>query len=101
MLIVAKLVVRRTELAAFEEYETAAYRVIHEHGGALLQSVRIDDGTSDTLTEVHLVRFRDEAAFQAYRASTALAGVRHLRNASVVETELLIGEQGPDYGARP
>ncbi len=43
MLIVAKLVVRRTELAAFEEYETAAYRVIREHGGALERSVRIDD----------------------------------------------------------
>ena len=100
MLIVAKLVVRRTELAAFEEYETAAYRVIRQHGGTLERSVRIDDGSSPHLTEVHLVRFPDEAEFHAYRASTALAGVRHLRDASVVETELLIGEDGPDYQAR-
>jgi hypothetical protein len=87
-------------VAAFEEFETAAYRVIREHGGSLERTVRIDHGTSETLTEVHLVRFRDEASFQAYRASTALAGVRHLREASVLETELLIGEEGPDYGAR-
>jgi hypothetical protein len=99
MLIVAKLVVRRTELAAFEEYETAAYRVIREHGGVLERNVRIDDGSSPTLTEVHLVRFRDEAGFRDYRASTALAGVRHLRDAAVVETELLFGEDGPDYEA--
>ena len=61
--------------------------------------MRSDDGTSETLTEVHLVRFQNEAEFQAYRASAALAGVRHLRDASVVETELFIGEEGPDYGA--
>ena len=100
MLIVAKLLVRRSELAAFETYETAAYRVILEHGGTLEKSVRIDDGTSETLTEVHVVRFRDEAGFQAYRATTALAGIRHLRDASVIETELLMGEEGPDYQVR-
>jgi hypothetical protein len=100
MLIVAKLVVRRAKLDAFEEFETSAYRVIRQHGGSLEKSVRIDDGKSETLAEVHLVRFRDAAGFQAYRASTALAAVRHLRDASVVETELLIGEEGPDYGAR-
>jgi hypothetical protein len=82
VLIVAKIVVRREKLAEFEEYESA------------------DDGSGETLTEVHWIRFRDEAGFQAYRQSTALAGLRHLRDAAVVSTELVVGEEGPDYEAR-
>jgi hypothetical protein len=73
---------------------------MREYGGAIERTVRIDDGAGETLTEVHLVRFREEAGFQAYRANTALAGLRHLRDASVVDTELLVGEDGPDYEAR-
>jgi len=96
-LMVVKLEVRRSALAAFEEYERAAARVMRDYGGAIERTVRIDDGSGETFVEVHLVRFPDEAGFQDYRANTALAGLRHLRDAAVVETELLVGEDGPDY----
>lgn len=100
MLIVAKIVVRREKLAEFEEYESAAARAMREYGGAIERTLRADDGSGETLTEVHWIRFRDEAGFQAYRQSTALAGLRHLRDAAVVSTELVVGEEGPDYEAR-
>ena len=43
--------------------------------------------------------FPDEPAFLAYRADARLAELAHLRDASVVATDVLIGEDGPDYGA--
>ena len=99
MLIVAKLRVRRAECAAFEEFERAAARLMREHGGAIERTVRVDDGVAETLTEIHLVRFENEAGFRAYRESGALAALRQLRERSVVETELFIGQDGPNYGA--
>jgi antibiotic biosynthesis monooxygenase (ABM) superfamily enzyme len=101
MLMVVKLLVRRSELASFEEYERAAARAMREYGGAIERTVRIDEGAREIVTEIHLVRFRDAAGFDAYRASTALAGLRHLRDAAVVDTDLLVGEEGPDYEAVP
>jgi hypothetical protein len=49
--------------------------------------------------EVHFVTFPDGAAFDAYRQDSALAEIAHLRTESVVATEVLVGEDGPDYSS--
>lgn len=41
--------------------------------------------------------FPDEEALASYRADENLARVAHLREAAVVKTEILVGEDGPDY----
>lgn len=97
MVVVAILTVRRAELAAFRTYETAAAAEMLEHGGRLERTVVVDDGVSDTLQEIHLVRFADAASFASYQASRKLAALRYLRDASVVETRLFVGDDGPAY----
>jgi len=45
------------------------------------------------------VTFPDEQALSAYRNDEDLKEVVHLREESVVKTEILVGEDGPDYAA--
>ena len=97
MVIVAILEVRRVELAAFREFERLAVSAMHEHQGALERTVVVDDGASERVTEIHVVRFATEAGYQAYRASPELAAVGHLRERSVIGTQLFIGADGPVY----
>ena len=98
MVIVAILTVRRSELDSFRKFETVAAGIMLEHGGRFERSVVVDDGEAETLTEIHWLRFPDEAAFAAYRASPKLAVHRALREASVVQTTIYVGEEGPLYG---
>ena len=97
MVIVAILTVRRAELDAFRKFETHAARVMAEHGGRLERNVVVDDGASETLTEIHFLRFPDEAAFAAYRANPKLTAEQALRERSVLQTTVFVGDDGPLY----
>lgn len=97
MVIVAILEVRRAELATFREFEHAAARIMREHQGDLERAIVVDNGAGDLVTEIHVVRFASQPAFDAYRASEALAALKPLRDASVVGTTLHVGEDGPAY----
>jgi len=57
------------------------------------------ESTGDFLKEIHIVTFPDEQALSAYRNDEDLKEVVHLREESVVKTEILVGEDGPDYAA--
>ena len=98
MTIVAILTVRRAALARFRAYEASAALIMARHGGAIERTVVVDDGSGDTLREVHVVDFPSAAAWDAYRADPALAALAADRAAAVVATEVLFGEPGPDYG---
>lgn len=92
------LTVRRDALASFREYERTAAAILESHGGRIERTVVVDsDPSAATLQEVHLVALPDASAFDAYRADPRLLALAPLRAASVVETRLLIGEDGPDY----
>jgi len=95
--VVAIIEVRRSELAAFREFEAGAAAIMRQHGGAIEKTVVVDEGDAETFTEIHFVRFPDAAAYAAYRSSPLLAGLQPLRNAAVVATELHVGEDGPAY----
>jgi hypothetical protein len=97
LVIVAILKVRRSELAAFREFETLAARILLEHEGRLERTVVADDGASDILTEIHVVRFASETGFAEYRQDPRLLAAQPLREVSLVETSLFVGEDGPDY----
>jgi hypothetical protein len=60
----------------------------------------VDAGDAAFVREVHLVTFPNEQALAAYQADPALRALAPLREASVVRTEILTGEEGPDYGPR-
>ena len=96
MVLVAILTVRRQALEQFRAYETQAARIMREHGGRIERTVVVADG-ADTIKELHVVSFDSEAGFAAYRADQRLAEFAPLREASVIHTEVLAGEDGPTY----
>jgi uncharacterized protein (DUF1330 family) len=99
MTLVVILTVRRRALDSFRAFERRAAAVMARYGGRIERTVVVDpDASSDVLKEVHVVTFPSAAAMEGYRNDAALAAALPLREASVTATELLVGEDGPDYG---
>jgi hypothetical protein len=98
--LVAILTVRRDAFEPFRTFERHAAAVMRTHGGRFDRTVVVTpDPGPGLLREIHLVTFPDAPAFLAYRADARLAELAHLRDASVVAIDVLVGEDGPDYGA--
>jgi hypothetical protein len=98
--LVAILTVRREALDRFRAFERHAATVMARHGGRIERTVVVSPpGSPDLLKEVHVVTFPDEAAYRAYRDDPRRGELAHLRDESVVHSEVLAGEDGPDYGA--
>jgi len=100
MTLVVILTVRRDAIEKFRTFEKHAAGVMVTHGGRIERTVVVaPDGTPDVFKEIHVVTFPDEQAYTAYRADERLARFAHLRDESVVHTEVLAGEDGPSYSA--
>jgi hypothetical protein len=100
MTLVVILTVRKDAIEKFRAFERHAAGVMAAHGGRIERTVVVaPDGSADVFKEVHVVTFPDEHAFAGYRADERLARLAHLRDESVVHTEVLAGEDGPDYAA--
>jgi uncharacterized protein (DUF1330 family) len=99
MTLVVILTVRPEALAAFRAFEHAAARIMARHGGAIERAVTIAPSRpGGPLKEVHIVTFPSPEAFAAYRADPALKALAPQRDASILATEVLVGEDGPVYG---
>lgn len=96
MLLVVELTVHAAELATFRAYEHAAAHVMAMHGGEIERALVVDDG--EPVRELHIVRFPDEAAFDAYRNDPALAELADLRARAVITTTIRRATEGPRYG---
>jgi hypothetical protein len=70
---------------AFARYEAAVLPLLSDHGVILERRLRTADGT----TEIHIVRFPDEAALAAYRADPRRAAAQPELVASGAAIELL------------
>ena len=98
MVLVVLLTVRPDQIDKFRAYERQAALVMARHGGGIERVVEIpSDNEGDPYREVHIVSFPDEAAYQAYTIDPDMANWRALRDASVIRTEIMKGEEGPDY----
>lgn len=49
--------------------------------------------------DVHVVRFPDAEALTAYRADPRLRDLAPVRERAIAHTEVLVGEDGPDYAS--
>lgn len=100
MVLVVLLSVRPSEIEKFRAYEHQAALVMAKHGGAIEKVVEIPvENDNDPHREVHIVSFPDESAYQAYTVDPDMANWRSLRDDSVIKTEILKGNVGPDYSA--
>ena len=100
MTLVAIMTVRKAAETKFRAFETHAAGVMEAHGGRIERTIVVaPDGSPDVFKEIHVVTFPDAQAFARYRRDPQLGQVAHLRDDSVVNTEIFIGEEGPTYGA--
>ncbi len=98
MTLVVIITVRKEAIGTFRSYESKAAAVMARHGGAIERTVVVPMADrNDRFKEVHIVTFPNADAFSTYRQDGAMQEIAHLRNESVLETEVLIGEDGPDY----
>ncbi len=91
--LIAVLTVHRAELERFRNIERAAARVTAKHGGEIERAYELS-GDADTLRELHVIRFPDDAAFDAYRADRDLATNRAQ---AVISTEICSAMELPPY----
>jgi glyoxylase I family protein len=99
MTLVALLTVRRAMVDEFRRFEREAARVMARYGGAIERQVTIpDDPGGDRFREVHIVTFPDDQAWATYRSDPEMLALRPLREACVVETEILVGQEHRSRG---
>jgi uncharacterized protein (DUF1330 family) len=97
--LVVILTVRSEALEQFRAFEAQAAAVMTTHGGRIERTVVVAEaGSPAVIKEVHIVTFPSAEAFRAYRADERLSELAHLRDASVIHTDVLAGEDGPHYG---
>ena len=72
-------------IAAFQDYEAKVLPLLAEHQGSLQRRLRSDDGTS----EIHIVRFASQIAFESFRSDPRRAAAAHLLVASGAVTEVI------------
>jgi antibiotic biosynthesis monooxygenase (ABM) superfamily enzyme len=90
--LVVTLTVRRSAIAAFEDFEQRATAIMARYDGSMEHAIRLTgDEATDTFREVHVIRFQDEPSFECYRQDAELAGLRSLRESAVVSTEIARG----------
>lgn len=94
--LIAVLTVHRAELERFRTFERAAARIMAKHGGAIEHAYELA-GDDATLRELHVVRFPDDAAFDAYRADRELADHAADRARAVFSTEIWPATELPPY----
>lgn len=97
LILVAIITVRPGMLDVFRQFEHQAAEIMARYGGAIERSVVIPPEGDQMLKEIHIVTFPDEKAFLGYRNDAELAAISHLREQSVADTEIMIGEEGPKY----
>jgi hypothetical protein len=96
--LVVIITLRHNALDSFRAFERRAAIVMARYGGAIERSVVVPpESGSELLREIHVVTFPDPRALEEYRADIELRSIAHLRDCAVVKTEILIGEEGPDY----
>jgi len=98
IVLIVTLTVRREESSAFRDFARTAAERLTAHGGRLEKTAVLPDDTDPNFfREVHFVVFPNRRAAENYQADSHLEAALPLRDRSVVRTEVLEGEPGPDY----
>jgi uncharacterized protein (DUF1330 family) len=94
MVVVAILRVRQAFVEQFREYERRVVTIMQNHGGEIERTVIVPAGDDETFREIHIMRFPDQNSFGAYHADPARRALEAMREAAIIETEILFGEDG-------
>jgi uncharacterized protein (DUF1330 family) len=100
VMVVSTVTVRPDAYETFREFEKLAVGIMARYGGKVERVVVADRrAQGGKLKEVHLVSFPDEDRMFAYLSDEELASHIHMREASTLSTELIIGVESGDHPA--
>ena len=87
--------------ALFQEFETEALSILKTYNGELITAFEPvqDDTASDSVDEVHCLRFPDMNSLNRYRADPLLASLSELRSHAIAETRVLVSANHKNYKA--
>lgn len=92
------LFVQNGQRDGFEEFERQAVEIMARYGGVIEQRVRLQSTEEDLQPdEVHLVRFPNEASFDAYRADPDTRALAERRSRVIRET--VVWREEADVGS--
>ena len=104
VMVVATVTIRPDAYETFRAFERLAVGIMARYGGKVERVIVADRREQGgKLKEVHVVSFPDEDRMMAYLSDEELDGHIHLREASALHTELIIGVDATEYlsAARP
>jgi uncharacterized protein (DUF1330 family) len=85
------VLLRARDVARLREFESRAVAILRDHGGELRLAFRPQTGSG--VDEVHVLRFPERAAFDAYRADPRLQALAALREQAVAGTDVFVSEE--------
>jgi hypothetical protein len=91
VVLVASLYMNPGRRAEFDEFETAAARIMRRYGGVIERRIGIAPTDENQPDEVHVVMFPDRTAFERYRADAELQGLAELRQKAIRLTTIWFG----------
>jgi len=90
--LVVSLYIHPARESDFEQFETAAARIMRRHGGNLERRIAIAPAPDNSQPhEVHLVTFPDERSLERYRSDPDLQALADLRARAIRQTTLWSG----------
>jgi len=97
--LVAALYIHEGHEAEFEQFESAAARIMQRYGGAIDRRIGIAPrAAGENLPhEVHILSFPDEASLHSYRTDPELLGLADLRSRAIRETVVWMGTDLPKF----
>ena len=92
---------RTDDVAAFEDFERRASRLLARHGGRIEHAIRPLRGATDAQTpfEIHVVSFADPQGFAAYRADPDVHALGAERETIIARTTVIEGHETGRYDA--
>jgi hypothetical protein len=99
IVLVVSLFVHPGREIEFQQFETAAARILKKYEGKIERVIRPTGSgqPGSSPYEIHIVSFPSVERFEAYRGDTDLAKLAPLRQTAIACTEVIIGEDGEPY----
>jgi uncharacterized protein (DUF1330 family) len=98
LILTIRLWLNTSDIAAYEDFERTAARIMAKHGGRIERAIRINTSDDpDAPFEVHIVSFPNGAAFDAYRNDPETMALAEERAQVIARTDIEFGTDVSSY----
>lgn len=99
LILVVSLWLKNETVAAFEDYERRAAKLLEKYGGRIERAIRIKKWANEKNApfEIHIVSFPNEQNFADYTADSETRKLAETRNEIIARTEILEGFEMSSY----